>query len=110
MESNYWTRMRSRRISRRTMLTASARAGVGAAGLALVGCGDDDDDAQQQTPAAAAATAQQQEQQSTPPPPTRSSKTNSSRPPLAQPTMWSATARATRSRRAASSSVPPLRS
>ena len=69
MESNYWTRMRSRRISRRTMLTASARAGVGAAGLALVGCGDDDDDAQQQTPAAADATAQQQEQQSTPPPP-----------------------------------------
>ncbi len=45
--SNYWTRMRSRRLSRRTLLVASSRAGVGAAGLALVGCGDDDDDDQQ---------------------------------------------------------------
>ena len=43
-ERNYWTRMRSRRLSRRTLLAASSRAGVGAAGLALVGCGDDDDD------------------------------------------------------------------
>ncbi len=42
---NYWTTLRQRRISRRTMLGASAKAGVGAAGLALVGCGDDDDDA-----------------------------------------------------------------
>ena len=41
---NYWTTMRRRRISRRTMLGASAKAGVGVAGLALVGCGDDDDD------------------------------------------------------------------
>ncbi len=39
-------------------MRASARAGVGAAGLALVGCGDDDDDAQQ-----TAAQAQQQAQQ-----------------------------------------------
>ncbi len=46
-ERNYWTRMRSRRLSRRTLLVASSRAGVGAAGLALVGCGDDDDDEQQ---------------------------------------------------------------
>ena len=43
--SNYWTQLRHRKISRRTMLGASAKAGVGAAGLALVGCGDDDDDA-----------------------------------------------------------------
>ena len=43
--SNYWTRLRRQKISRRTMLGASAKAGVGAAGLALVGCGDDDDDA-----------------------------------------------------------------
>ena len=43
-EKNYWTRLRSSRISRRRMLGASARMGVGAAGLALVGCGDDDDD------------------------------------------------------------------
>ena len=43
-EMNYWTRLNQRRISRRSMLGASAKAGVGAAGLALVGCGDDDDD------------------------------------------------------------------
>ena len=43
-EHNYWTSLRRRKISRRTMLGASAKAGVGAAGLALVGCGDDDDD------------------------------------------------------------------
>ncbi len=40
--SNYWETLRHRKISRRTMLGASAKAGVGAAGLALVGCGDDD--------------------------------------------------------------------
>lgn len=43
-ETNYWDRTRRHRISRRTLLSASTRAGVGAAGLALVGCGDDDDD------------------------------------------------------------------
>ena len=42
---NYWTTLRQRKISRRTMLGASAKAGIGAAGLVLVGCGDDDDDA-----------------------------------------------------------------
>lgn len=44
------------------MLGASARAGVGAAGLALVGCGDDDDDGEQaaaQTPAEQAPAQQQ---------------------------------------------------
>ena len=47
---NYWTRLQRRRISRRSVLAATARAGVGAAGLALVGCGgDDDDDAVAQT-------------------------------------------------------------
>ncbi len=46
-ERNYWQRMRRRRLSRRALLSASGRAGVGAAGLALVGCGDDDDDGQQ---------------------------------------------------------------
>ena len=44
-DRNYWTSLRQRKISRRTMLGASAKAGIGAAGLALVGCGDDDDDA-----------------------------------------------------------------
>ena len=42
-DRNDWTSLRQREISRRTMLGASAKAGVGAAGLALVGCGDDDD-------------------------------------------------------------------
>ena len=41
-DRNYWTALRQRKISRRTMLGASAKAGVGVAGLALVGCGDDD--------------------------------------------------------------------
>ncbi len=58
-ERNYWQRMRRRQMSRRALLGASARAGVGAAGLALVGCGDDDDDGQP----AAAQVAQQQGQQ-----------------------------------------------
>ena len=39
---NYWTTLRQRKISRRTMLGASAKAGVGVAGLALVGCGEDE--------------------------------------------------------------------
>ena len=39
---NYWTALRQRKISRRTMLGASAKAGVGVAGLALVGCGEDE--------------------------------------------------------------------
>ena len=56
-ERNYWQRLRRNEISRRSLLRASARAGVGATGLALVGCGDDDDG--QQT----IAQAQQQEQQ-----------------------------------------------
>ena len=43
-ERNYWTKLGRRAMSRRTLLRASARAGIGAAGLALVGCGDDDDD------------------------------------------------------------------
>ena len=53
--SSYWTRLRHRKISRRTMLGASAKAGVGAAGLALVGCGDDDDAAAIDTSAVEAA-------------------------------------------------------
>ena len=61
-ERNYWQRMSARRLSRRSLLRASSRAGVGAAGLALVGCGDDDDDQQQ----SAAQVAQQQQQQSQP--------------------------------------------
>ena len=70
-ERNYWTRMRRRSVSRRTLLTATARAGVGAAGLALVGCGDDDDDQQgvmqaQQQAAPQQQQAMQQQQQAAP--------------------------------------------
>ncbi len=64
-ERNYWQRLRRNRMSRRSLLRSSARAGIGATGLALVGCGcgcggggGDDDDAQP-----AAAQAQQQPQQ-----------------------------------------------
>ncbi len=63
---NYWTRLQHRRISRRSVLAATARAGVGAAGLALVGCGDDDDDdsvAQVQDQVEEQPAAQQQDQQ-----------------------------------------------
>ncbi|MXY79665.1 MAG: ABC transporter substrate-binding protein [Chloroflexi bacterium] len=59
--SNYWSRLRRHKISRRTMLGASAKAGVGAAGLALVGCGGDDDD-DDDAPAAAAAEEQAEAQ------------------------------------------------
>ena len=75
-ERNYWQRLRRSRMNRRSLLRASARAGVGAAGLALVGCGDDDDDAppavaqtrqqQQEQEQSAAAEQQQQQQQSAP--------------------------------------------
>lgn len=58
-ERNYWKRMQRKQLSRRSLMAASARAGVGAAGLALVGCGDDDDDGQQ----TAAQTAQQMDQE-----------------------------------------------
>ena len=54
-DRNYWTSLRQRKISRRTMLGASAKAGVGAAGLALVGCGDDDEPAPVDTSAIDAA-------------------------------------------------------
>ena len=62
-QPNDWQRMRRQRLSRRALLRASARAGIGAAGLALVGCADDDDDTQQ--PAAAAPPQQQPPEQST---------------------------------------------
>ena len=41
MRENYWTR---RRLSRRTVLKASAAGAVGTGALVAVGCGDDDDD------------------------------------------------------------------
>ncbi|MEE9278039.1 MAG: sugar ABC transporter substrate-binding protein [Dehalococcoidia bacterium] len=39
-----WIQVGKTRYSRRTLLKVSTRAGIGAAGLALVGCGGDDDD------------------------------------------------------------------
>ena len=62
-QENYWMRLRSRRITRRRLLRSASVAGVGAAGIALVGCGDDDDDDDQQAAPAAAQQAQQQAQQ-----------------------------------------------
>ncbi len=64
---NYWQRIGRKKMTRRSLLRASSRAGVGAAGLALVGCGDDDDDqtatAVQQQQQAQQAQAQQQAMQ-----------------------------------------------
>ncbi len=57
--SQHWTQLRRARLSRRSLLRASARAGVGAAGIALVGCGGDDDD----QPAVAESQPQQDQQQ-----------------------------------------------
>ena len=60
--TNYWSRMRARRLSRRSVLRGAAQAGVGASALALVGCGDDDGDDAQPAPAQTAAQVEQQEQ------------------------------------------------
>ena len=48
MSNLSWQHIRRRRLSRRQLLNASARMGVGAAGLALVGCGGDDDDEEEE--------------------------------------------------------------
>ena len=53
MRENYWAR---RRLSRRSVLKASAAGAVGAGALVAVGCGDDDDDDEPE-PTAAPATA-----------------------------------------------------
>jgi len=50
MQSEYWTRFWRRRANRRRVLGVGATAGLGAAGLALVGCGDDDDGEATATP------------------------------------------------------------
>ena len=54
MRENYWTR---RRLSRRSVLKASAAGAVGAGALVAVGCGDDDDDDDAPPAATEAATA-----------------------------------------------------
>ena len=65
-KSQYWERLAGRALSRRGLLQGGARAGLGAAGLALVGCGSDGDDQQAQQEQPAAAQAQQQQQQAQP--------------------------------------------
>ena len=66
-ERDYWTRLRQQELSRRRLLQSGARAGLGAAGLALVGCGSDDDEqqsvAQQQQQADDAQTSQSDQAQ-----------------------------------------------
>lgn len=52
MTSPYWQSWWRRQSSRRRFLGASAAAGTGAVGLAIVGCGDDDDDGGGTTPEA----------------------------------------------------------
>ncbi|MEE9277376.1 MAG: arsenate reductase (azurin) small subunit [Dehalococcoidia bacterium] len=44
-EANVWQPLARRRVSRRAMLKGAGKASVGAAGVALVGCGGDDDEA-----------------------------------------------------------------
>ncbi len=45
MTSNYWQNYwRKQRLSRRRLLGTASAAGVGVAGISLVGCGNDDDD------------------------------------------------------------------
>ena len=43
MTGSYWDRITSNRVARRRLLRSGAALSVGAAALALVGCGDDDD-------------------------------------------------------------------
>jgi peptide/nickel transport system substrate-binding protein len=54
MASEYWNKWWTAKSNRRRFLGAGATAGLGAAGLALVGCGDDDDDTGGDTPTTAA--------------------------------------------------------
>ena len=57
MASEYWTKLQTMRSSRRRFLGTAGATGAGAAGLALVGCGDDDDSKGGTTPAPAGTTA-----------------------------------------------------
>ena len=49
-----WDRLERRRLTRRALLSRSARLGLGAAGLALVGCGGGDDDEEERSAATTA--------------------------------------------------------
>ena len=43
MAGNYWDKVTNNRIARRRLLRSGATLSVGAAALALIGCGDEDD-------------------------------------------------------------------
>ncbi|MEE9277541.1 MAG: ABC transporter substrate-binding protein [Dehalococcoidia bacterium] len=62
-DRNYWDRLRRQRMSRRSILRSAGKAGVGAAGIALVGCGGDDDDDDQAVAQVTPAEPQAQQQQ-----------------------------------------------
>ena len=65
MPSDRFPQPLRRRLSRRSLLSASARAGVGAVGIALVGCSDDEDSQQQAAQPQQSQTQQGQEQPQT---------------------------------------------
>ena len=67
-QGGQWAALRRHRLSRRSLLVASSRAGVGAGALALVGCSDDEEPAQEDLEQQAA-TQQQAAQQDAPPQP-----------------------------------------
>ena len=77
--NSHWGSLRRTRFSRRSLLSASARAGVGAVGLALVGCSDDEEPAPQE--------AQQQQtaqEQDAPPEPQQAQQQSSEQQTQAQ--------------------------
>jgi ABC-type transport system substrate-binding protein len=47
-DSKFWTELRGRNVSRRSLLRGAAAGGAGLAGAALIGCGGDDDDADEE--------------------------------------------------------------
>ena len=57
MPGNYWDKIASNRVARRRLLRSGAALSVGAAALALVGCGDDEEAAPSATSAPAPTTA-----------------------------------------------------
>ncbi len=61
-ERSYWHRLAARRVSRRALLGAAGRAGIGAAALPLVGCGDGQDAADAVTEVVVEQPAQAQDQ------------------------------------------------
>ena len=66
MAAEYWDRYWNERRSRRRFLGGAVATGAGAAGLALVGCGDDDDDDDTEPTAAATTPAGTQAAATTP--------------------------------------------